>query len=96
MNILLSLKEGSNRAIFEGFFANTPAIVLKSNIGVNKSYINEQTGRLIREDELPEALVEFRSSFSRYSPRKVGDAEHIPRTEHGETGKDHHGAVGTR
>lgn len=70
VNILLSLKEGSNRAIFEGFFANTPAIVLKSNIGVNKSYINEQTGRLIREDELPEALVEFRSSFSRYSPRK--------------------------
>ena len=69
VNVLLSLKEGSNRSIFEGFFANIPGIVLKNNIGVNKSYINAMTGRLILENKLMDELLYFRENWARYNAR---------------------------
>lgn len=67
--VLLSLKEGSNRSIFEAYFANVPGVVLRKNVGVNKSYINEHTGRLIEERELKDTLLLFREHWSRFSPR---------------------------
>lgn len=70
VNMLLSLKEGSNRSIFEGFFANVPAIVLKENIGVNKAYVNSDTGKLISESELTETLMWFRTNWTAFSARK--------------------------
>jgi hypothetical protein len=70
VGVLLSLKEGSNRAIFEGMFANVPAIVLKDNIGVNKSYINDQTGVLIDRSELGYYLKWFRGNYIKFQPRK--------------------------
>ena len=66
VNILLSLKEGSNKSIFEGFFAGIPAIVLKDNIGVNKQYINEDTGVLIDRHELGAAIKHFQSNWNKY------------------------------
>jgi glycosyltransferase involved in cell wall biosynthesis len=68
VNVLLSLKEGSNRSIFEGFFTGTPGVVLKENIGVNKTYINEQTGLLIDDSELEETLYSFMSDAQSYEP----------------------------
>ncbi len=69
VNLLLSLKEGSNRGIFEGFFAGTPGIVLQENIGVNKSYLNSQTGACIKEKDLPEALIHFSKNWADYESR---------------------------
>lgn len=66
VNILLSLKEGSNKSIFEGFFAGIPAIVLKNNIGVNKQYINKDTGLLIDENELDTAIRHFQGNWNKY------------------------------
>jgi glycosyltransferase involved in cell wall biosynthesis len=68
VNVLLSLKEGSNRSIFEGFFANTPAILLDKNIGVNKSYINQNTGSICAERNLPETLIWHRENWKLFSP----------------------------
>lgn len=70
VNILLSRKEGANRSIFEGLFANVPGIVLATNCGVNKTYINEHTGKLITDSELAEALLWFRSHYRSLNPRK--------------------------
>ena len=70
VNVLLSLKEGSNRVIFEGFFAGTPGIVLSENVGVNKSYFNDETGKVVKESDLPETLREFKSSFERFTTAK--------------------------
>ncbi len=70
VNILLSLKEGSNRSIFEGLFANVPGIVLKNNLGVKKDYINETTGRLIDERRLKDTLLYFRNHWEKYNPRE--------------------------
>lgn len=69
VNILLTYKEGSNRALFESLFVNIPVICLSENIGVNKSYINEFTGLLIPDSYLEEALVEMKSNWNKYSPR---------------------------
>ena len=70
VNLILTLREGANKSIFEGFFANVPGIVLANNIGINKNHINEQTGRLISERQLPEALLWFRSNYQRFQPRE--------------------------
>jgi hypothetical protein len=70
VNVLLSYKEGSNKTLFEGMFANTPAILIESNIGVNKRYINDETGTLINESDLPETLVMFSRQYARFNPRQ--------------------------
>ena len=71
VNLLLSLKEGANKTLFEGMFAGVPAILLENNIGVNKEHIVEgRTGRLVKERELPEALLWFREHYREFSPRE--------------------------
>jgi glycosyltransferase involved in cell wall biosynthesis len=70
VSVLLSLKEGSNRSIFEGFFADIPGIVLRNNVGINKRYINESTGRLIAERDLVPTLQFFREHWRQFRPRQ--------------------------
>ncbi|MDB4363239.1 glycosyltransferase [Pseudomonadales bacterium] len=69
VNILLSLKEGSNRSLFESMFLDVPAICISENIGVNKSYINEFTGLLISDSFLEDALISMRENWISYRPR---------------------------
>ena len=70
VNLLLSYKEGANKTLFEGMFANTPAVLINNNIGVNKSYINDETGKLIDEKDLPATLVMFSQEYAKYNPRQ--------------------------
>lgn len=70
VNVLLSLKEGSNRALFEGFFAGTPALLLRDNVGVNKDYVNDATGVLVDEHELADKLRYMKASWRRFEPRQ--------------------------
>jgi len=72
VNILLSLKEGSNRSIFEGFFAGTPGIILSNNIGVNKNYFTKQSGMTIQENQLVKTLIYFKHNSDKYNPNKWG------------------------
>lgn len=76
VNLLLSLQEGSNRALFEGFFAGTPAVALARNLGIPKSYFNARTGVLIHERELVDTLVRFREGWREYDLRPWA-LEHI-------------------
>ncbi len=69
VNVLLSLKEGSNRALFEGFFAGVPGLLLRENVGVNKAYVNEHTGMLIDESELADTLLYMKRHWHRFEPR---------------------------
>jgi len=70
VQVLMSIREGSNKTIFEGFFCNVPGIVLANNVGVNKTYVNEQTGRLIDEKDLTETLIWFREHYRAFQPRQ--------------------------
>jgi len=69
VNLVLSLQEGGNRALFEGFFAGVPGIVLINNIGISKHHFNSQTGLLIDEKDLGDIILYFRKHWSKYNPR---------------------------
>lgn len=68
--LLLSLKEGSNRAIAEGLFCNTPAIVLDNHVGGIVENINDQTGRLVKEANLAHEIEDMLKNLCSYQPRK--------------------------
>ena len=69
-NVLLSLKEGSNRSLFEAMSCNTPVVCIYENIGVNKEYINQYTGKLVYDSFLEDALLDMKKNYMRYKPRK--------------------------
>lgn len=60
VSVLLSLKEGSNRAIPEAIFCNVPVIVLTSNIGGASKNVVPETGLLADEDDLEDAVETLR------------------------------------
>jgi hypothetical protein len=70
VNVLFSKKEGSNRSIFEAFFAGVPGLVLKNNIGMNKEYINKYTGLLVDENEVCDTLLYFRDNWMQFKPHE--------------------------
>jgi glycosyltransferase involved in cell wall biosynthesis len=67
--VLLSLKEGSNRAIAESLFCDTPAIVLKNHIGGIVENITPQTGKLVEESKLGSEIMDMLRSLRAYTPR---------------------------
>lgn len=70
VNVLWSRKEGVNRAIIEGMFADVPCIVRAGfNYGYAYPYINDATGRYATEDELPDLLVRMVEQHDRFAPR---------------------------
>jgi glycosyltransferase involved in cell wall biosynthesis len=70
VSILLSLKEGSNRSLFESLFSDVPVLCLSENIGVNKSYINDRTGLLCTNSCVEACLEYLYKNYDRYDPRK--------------------------
>lgn len=69
VNLLLSRQEGSNRSLFEGFFAGVAGLAFANNIGIPIAHFTAQTGRLIAEDELPDTLLYFREHWKQFDPR---------------------------
>jgi len=69
VNLLLSLLEGGNKSIFEGFFSGVPGLILRNNIGLQKDYFTPQTGRLIEEKELASELLHFHEHWHDFNPR---------------------------
>jgi glycosyltransferase involved in cell wall biosynthesis len=67
--LLLSEKEGSNRAIVEALFADTPAILYENFIGGAKGKINPQTGILSSFDGLSEAIDQMLDTHTKFTPR---------------------------
>ncbi len=78
VNLLLSLQEGGNRALFEGFFAGVPGLALKNNIGIPKDYFNSQIGKLIKEKDLKSELLYFREHWNEFNPRPWAEANITP------------------
>jgi glycosyltransferase involved in cell wall biosynthesis len=74
VSVLLSLKEGSNRAISESIFCNVPVIVLSNHIGGIVKNVRPETGLLIPEKNLESAVETLLATG--LSPRQWG-LEHI-------------------
>jgi glycosyltransferase involved in cell wall biosynthesis len=69
VNLLLSRQEGSNRSLFEGFFAGVPGLAFANNIGIPTTHFTARTGRLIAQNDLPDALLYFREQWREFDPR---------------------------
>ena len=69
IGVLLSLKEGGNRAIPECLFCDVPAIVLTRNIGGVKQLINPQTGAHTTDGKLAVEIRAMLGNLESYSPR---------------------------
>jgi len=72
--ILLSLKEGSNRAIAEAIFCNLPVIVLSSHVGGIRKNVVAETGLLADERNLESAIDQLLDG--NLQPRQWGQ-EHV-------------------
>lgn len=70
VNIMLSKREGANKALYESFFSDIPVIVTSSNIGVNRDHINGYTGILSEDHELAHKIAYMLDNIHFFSPRK--------------------------
>lgn len=70
VNILVSLREGSNKGLAEGLFSGTPALLIKENVGGNHLHINKMTGRVIPDAELEKTLIWFADHHDEFAPQE--------------------------
>lgn len=70
LGILLSLKEGSNRALAEIIFCDTPVILLNNHVGGIRKNIVDQTGIITDEKNLPQSISRIVGEYHKFSPRK--------------------------
>lgn len=68
--ILLSEKEGSNKAIVEALFSNVPAIVYEQFVGGAINKVNAQTGILTSFDDLAAKIDYMMVNYQNFSPRE--------------------------
>lgn len=76
VNVLISLREGANKGLAEGLFAGAPALLIKENVGGNHLHINQQTGCVIPDAKIEEALIWFTENYNKFTPHEWA-IEHI-------------------
>jgi glycosyltransferase involved in cell wall biosynthesis len=70
VHLLWWRRECANRAIVEAMLADTPVIVRDGmTFGFKYPYINEQTGRFVREGDLAAALLQMIADRGQFFPR---------------------------
>jgi glycosyltransferase involved in cell wall biosynthesis len=68
-SVVLSRREGACVAVTESMFADTPVALLEGAEIGSRVFINEHTGRFLRESHLEVDLAAFLTSADRYAPR---------------------------
>jgi len=70
VNVIWSRREGVNRVIIEGMYANVPCIVREGfNYGYSYPYVNRDTGRFATDETLADSLLDLVETHGRYAPR---------------------------
>jgi hypothetical protein len=75
-SVVLSRREGSCVVVAESLFADTPAALLEGAEIGSRVFLNEQTGRFLRDNALACELTAFVAEAARYQPRAWAQ-EHI-------------------
>jgi glycosyltransferase involved in cell wall biosynthesis len=71
VNVIWSRKEGFNRTIVEGMFADVPFLLRTGfNYGHHHDYVNCHTGYFADEKELPDRLLWMVANLHQFSPRE--------------------------
>ena len=74
VSVLLSYREGSAVVVAESLFADTPTALLESAYNGSRAFINESTGRFLKDRDLAGQLLDFLSKAHEYSPRRWAEA----------------------
>jgi hypothetical protein len=69
-SILLSLKEGANRALAESMFCNVPVILLEEHVGGIRKNVVPESGMTVRESELSKGIELMLNGAIPRSPRQ--------------------------
>ena len=69
VSLLLSQREGANKAIYESLFCGTPIIVYRHQCGINLDHVNARTGMLANDRELADAIVHVLDHAKDFDPR---------------------------
>ena len=69
VSLLLSQREGANKAIYESMFCGTPIIVYRHQCGINLDHVNARTGMLADDSELADAIVYVLDHAKDFDPR---------------------------
>ena len=67
--VMLTKREGANKAIYEALFSNVPIIVSESNWGVNREHVNAETGIFSADDALASAIDWMTEKYATFTPR---------------------------
>lgn len=70
VSLLLSHREGANRAIYESMFCGTPIVVYRHQCGINLDHVNDCTGLLADDDELGAAIDYVLDHREAFDPRQ--------------------------
>lgn len=70
IGVMLTIREGANKGIYECFFSGVPVVISARNIGINRDHINDMTGVVADDDELAQALVDILKIPGRFRPRE--------------------------
>jgi glycosyltransferase involved in cell wall biosynthesis len=68
-SVLLSRREGANRAVYESLFCDTPVVVPRGHRGVNLDHVVPETGRLATDDDLADVLLALVDAKDGVAPR---------------------------
>jgi glycosyltransferase involved in cell wall biosynthesis len=69
LSLILSKREGSCVVVAESMFADTPVGVLEGAELGSRTFINPQTGRLLKEGNLAGQLIAFHARSAEFAPR---------------------------
>lgn len=69
MAVLLSLKEGSNRALAESMFCDVPVLLLDEHVGGIRKNVVPETGEIVPQRRLKEGIRHILANAEEYSPR---------------------------
>jgi glycosyltransferase involved in cell wall biosynthesis len=69
VSVLLSKREGANRALYESWFSGTPTITYRRHRGVNLDQASDPVGLLADDHELEAALLDVVEGRKRFAPR---------------------------
>jgi glycosyltransferase involved in cell wall biosynthesis len=69
--VLLSLREGANKALYESLFCDTPVLVYRRHRGVNVSIVEPNLGMLVDNDvSLPQTILDALALAPSLQPRR--------------------------
>jgi hypothetical protein len=69
VSLMLTKREGANKALYESFFSNVPVILTNDNIGVNRNHINKYTGVCAHDKDLSQSMLFMLRNYKSFSPR---------------------------